>query len=189
MSIPLCFCLTCWGRGQNGRRLGGGWCVYGHIQSILILNTNIRATSYNSLGPNLWISHDWATAQPCPPQTMPQTKKPDVEGLGWCGYMWSVVVRPVGHIAKFSTTTMPIARSLKTWDICGIVLCDKTAHFRVAFYCPQHKVHLCNNHCVMIMLFNQHLHMPHLSGGWVILTKHKMLTNRDLKFVHNIWEK
>ena len=23
-----------------------------------------------------------------------------------------------------------------------LVLCDKTAHFRVAFYCPQHKVHL-----------------------------------------------
>jgi hypothetical protein len=41
--------------------------------------------------------------------------------------------------------SMPIARSIKTWDICGIVLCDKTAHFRVAFYCPQHKVHLCND--------------------------------------------
>ena len=38
--------------------------------------------------------------------------------------------------------------SLKTWDICGIVLCVKTAHFRVAFYCPQHKVHLCNDHAV-----------------------------------------
>jgi hypothetical protein len=33
---------------------------------------------------------------------------------------------------------MQIARSLKTWDICSIVLYDKTAHFRVAFYCPQH---------------------------------------------------
>ncbi len=29
--------------------------------------------------------------------------------------------------------SMPIACSLKTYDICGIVLCDKTAHFRVAF--------------------------------------------------------
>ena len=78
-----------------------------------------------------------------------------------------MVVRPVGCTAKFSKTTleaaygremkwyflatvlvdipavsMPIARSLKTSDICGIVLCDKTAHFRVVFYCPQHKVHL-----------------------------------------------
>jgi hypothetical protein len=43
---------------------------------------------------------------------------------------------------------MPIAHSLNTLDICGIVLCDTTAHFRVAFDCPQHKVHLCNDHAV-----------------------------------------
>ncbi len=43
---------------------------------------------------------------------------------------------------------MPIALSLKTCDICGIVLCDKTANFRVAFYCCQPKAHLCNNHAV-----------------------------------------
>ncbi len=72
----------------------------------------------------------------------------DVEVLGWCGYTWSVVVRPVGCTAKLSempletaygrealvdipAISMPIARSLKTCDICGIVLCDKTAHFRV----------------------------------------------------------
>ncbi len=36
--------------------------------------------------------------------------------------------------------SMPIARSHKTCDICGIVCyCDKTAHFRVAFYCGQPK--------------------------------------------------
>ncbi len=39
--------------------------------------------------------------------------------------------------------SMPIARSLKTCDICGIVLWNKTAHFRVAFYCGQPKAHLC----------------------------------------------
>ncbi len=39
-------------------------------------------------------------------------------------------------------------RSLKTCDICGIVLCDKTTHFRVVFYCGQPKTHLCNNHAV-----------------------------------------
>ncbi len=30
----------------------------------------------------------------------------------------------------------------------GTVLCDKTAHFRVAFCCSQPKAHLCNNHAV-----------------------------------------
>jgi hypothetical protein len=25
--------------------------------------------------------------------------------------------------------SMPTALSFKTWDICGIVLCDKTAHY------------------------------------------------------------
>ena len=45
-------------------------------------------------------------------------------------------------------TALPIACSLKTLNICGTVLCDKTAHFRVAFYWSQHKVHLCNDHAV-----------------------------------------
>ncbi len=48
-------------------------------------------------------------------------------------------------LVDIPAVSMPIARSLKTYNICGIVLCDKTAHFRVAFYCGQHKAHLCNN--------------------------------------------
>ena len=85
--------------------------------------------------------------------------KPIVEVLGWYGYTWSVVVRLVGFTAKLSETplemaysrqlntqftgtalvdipavSMPIAHSC---DICGIVPCDKTEHFIVAFYCGQ----------------------------------------------------
>ncbi len=36
-------------------------------------------------------------------------------------------------LVDIPAVSMPIARSLKTCNICGIVLCDKTAHFRVAF--------------------------------------------------------
>jgi hypothetical protein len=42
----------------------------------------------------------------------------------------------------------------------------------------------------MIVLFNQLLDMPHLSGGWIILAKEKCSFNRDVnKFVHKIGEK
>ena len=34
------------------------------------------------------------------------------------------------------------------WTYCGIVLCDKTAHFKVAIYCSKHKVHLRNDRAV-----------------------------------------
>ncbi len=97
----------------------------------------------------------------------------DVEVLGWCGYTWSAAVRlldvlpnslkrlwrrlmvekltfnsRVTALVDIPAVSMPIARSLKTCDICGIVLCDKTAHFRLAFYYGQPKAHLCNNHDV-----------------------------------------
>ncbi len=51
-------------------------------------------------------------------------------------------------LVDIPAVSMPIAHSLKTCDISGIVLCDKIAHFRVAFYCGQSKAHLCNNHAV-----------------------------------------
>ncbi len=47
-------------------------------------------------------------------------------------------------LVDIPAVSMPIARSLKPCDICGIVLCDKTGYFRVAFYCGQPKVSTCS---------------------------------------------
>ncbi len=84
---------------------------------------------------------------------------------------------------------MPIARSLKTCDICGIVLCDKTAHFRVSFI-----VASLRHTCAIIMMSNQHLMLCAIYATpvrWMdYLGKGEVLTNPDLdRFVNNIWEK
>ena len=119
----------------------------------------------------------------------------------WAGMVTrGLWLRPGGCTAKFSKMTlvekltfsylatalldipavsMPIAHSIKTWDICLIALCDKTAHFRVAFYFPQHKAHLCKS-----MPFNQLLDMPDLQVdivSWQMRNAH-----RDVKVVHKI---
>lgn len=52
--------------------------------------------------------------------------------------------------------------------ICGIVLCNKTAYFSVAFYCGQPKADFCNNYAVQSA-------SPYTTpAGWVdILAKKK----------------
>ncbi len=94
-----------------------------------------------------------------------------MEVLGWCGYnMWCAVVRPVECTAKLSEMILETtygremniqfmgnssgghscsqhANCTLPHNLC-LQLCDKTAHFRVAFYCGQPKAHLCNNHAV-----------------------------------------
>ncbi len=95
----------------------------------------------------------------------------DVEVLGWCGYTWSAVFDVLPNYSEIPlvekltfnsraialvgilVVSMPTLCSLKTCNICGIVLCDKTAHFRVASL---------RHTCAIIMLSKQHLDMPHL---------------------------
>lgn len=59
--------------------------------------------------------------------------------------------------------SMPMTRSRKNLGICGIALQTKTAHFRVAFYCP-----FIGHTYVLIMLFKQRLDMLHLSSKCII---------------------
>ena len=72
--------------------------------------------------------------------------------------------------------SMPIARSLKTWDL---VLCDKTAHFRVAFYwckiiCAQNGR---NKHCAYEPFIYLLFHETNISHVFIFLFSIDHLTH------------
>ncbi len=120
-------------------------------------------------------------------QTILEVKMLDVEVLGWCGYKWSAVVRPVGCTAKFSETPLETAYGREmnikfTGNSSGGHSCSQHANCTLPqnlwhlWRCSVIKLHILEltfivaslrHTCAIIMVFNQHLDMPHLWGGWL----------------------
>ncbi len=148
------------------------------VSDSLCRNSLVMPTDCCSSCPGVWS------------QAILEVKMLDVEVLGWCGYTWSAVVRPVGCTAKFFEMPLETAYDREMniqfmgqqlwWTFlhspCQLHATSKLAT-SVALCCVI-KLHILEwpfilaslrHTCLVIMLSNQHLDMPHLWSGWIIL--------------------
>ncbi len=80
--------------------------------------------------------------------------------LPWAVYTLNKIINATA-LVDIPAVSMPIACSLKTCNICGIVLCDKTVIKLHIFEWPFIVASLRHT-CAIIMLSNQHLDIPHV---------------------------